>query len=213
MLSTQPNSTNWPNEMISICPTFSGDVRCSRVGKFHTLEANPSNWSIGEWISIGTVMSGLVVWMWHKPIRKLLNMWKAPDRIEKIDKKLDFILASVNLATALSQVTWQAIPRAIWQSDANGMTVHANNFMLKLLCRQIDEILGDGWVNSIHEDDREKVQREWANAVKNKRDFQLHYRWQNSTGEVIPIAAHASRLLDSEGNLLGFIGFVSLIDS
>lgn len=199
--------------MISICPTFSGDVRCSRVGKFHTLEANPSNWSIGEWISIGTVMSGLVVWMWHKPIRKLLNMWKAPDRIEKIDKKLDFILASVNLATALSQVTWQAIPRAIWQSDANGMTVHANNFMLKLLCRQIDEILGDGWVNSIHEDDREKVQREWANAVKNKRDFQLHYRWQNSTGEVIPIAAHASRLLDSEGNLLGFIGFVSLIDS
>jgi len=175
--------------------------------------ANPQGWSFSEFVTAGGILSAIGVWMWKKPIKKIWNMWQAPDRIEQILKKLDFILAGVSLATAMSQVTWQMLPRPVWQSDANGNTVHANSYMLKLLCRQDDEILGDGWVNSVHEEDRERVQREWKNAVEHKRDFHLRYRWATSAGVSIPIIAQAIRLMDTNGNVLGWCGFASLIDS
>jgi len=189
-------------------------IHASRVeGHRLHLEAHPENWSLGEWLSAGGILAAIATWCWKKPIKKFINMWSVPDRIELILKKLDFISSSVKLSTALSQLTWTAIPRPIWQSDANGMTVHVNEFMLKLLGRQDDEILGDGWMNIIHEDDRERVRREWDMAVRGKRNFHLHYKWVDRTGQSIPIVAQASRLLDTDGEVLGWVGFVSLIDS
>ena len=203
--------------MITMPFYFPEAVRCSRVehdGRYHTnMEAaDPSGWSISDIITVSGILSGLGIWLWKKPIKKLWNMWQAPDRIAQMDKKLDFILAGVNLAMAMSQVTWQLLARPVWQADANGMTVHINPFMLKLLGRQDDEILGDGWVNIVHEDDRERVRREWRSAIENKRDFHLHYRWVSSSGETINIVGQASRLLDTKGNILGWVGFASIVD-
>lgn len=189
-------------------------IHASRVegNRFH-LEANPENWSLGEWLSAGGILAAIATWCWKKPVKKLINMWQAPDKIAMIDKKLDLILGGVDLATAMSRVTWRAIDRPVWQSDSNGMCVHANPAMLQLLCVQDDEILGNGWLNIVHMDDRDMVDREWSNSIRNKRDFYLKYRWVNSSGESIPIIAHASRLIDNSGHVLGWVGFVSLIDS
>jgi len=197
-----------------ICLYIPDAVNASRVEqtRMGMEAANPNNWSVGDIALVGGFIASAILWWKKNPWRKLKNMWQAPDRIEQILKKLDFILAGVNLATAMSQVTWQMLPRPVWQSDSNGNTVHANSYMLKLLCRQDDEILGDGWVNSVHEEDRERVQREWKNAVEHKRDFHLRYRWVTSAGVSIPIIAQAIRLMDTNGNVLGWCGFASLID-
>lgn len=187
-------------------------IRASRIDGHLSMEASPEHWSVSDYVTVGGILGTLSVWLWKKPLNKMRNMWTAPDRIEQIDKKLDLILAGVDLATAMSRVTWRALDRPVWQSDANGMCVHANPAMLRLLTIQEEEILGDGWHNIVHMEDRDKVDREWKESVTKKRDFYLSYRWVNASGDEIPIIAHASRLLDTRGNILGWVGFASVLD-
>ena len=188
-------------------------IRASRIENQLSMEASPEHWSVSDYVTVGGILSALSVWIWKKPIKKLRNMWSAPDLIAEMNKKLDRIIANVDLATGMSRLTWRAIDRPIWQADANGMCVHANPSMLRLLCVQEDEILGDGWHNIIYIEDRDLVEREWKSAISNKRDFSLRYRWVNASGEEIPIIAHASRLQDTNGNVLGWIGFVTVLES
>lgn len=192
------------------CP-IAADLRESKVHQVH-MEASPENWSISDYITVGGLSSAFIVWFWKKPFKLLIDMMKGPGRIAEIDKKLDAIFSFISLSQEMSRVTWRAIDRPVWQSDANGMCVHANPFMLRLLGIQDDELLGEGWRNIIHLDDRDMVSKEWDSAVKSKRDFHLRYRWVNSNGDAIPIIANASRLLDHEGRLLGYVGFVTVLE-
>jgi len=188
-------------------------IHASRIeGHRLHLEAHPENWSLGEWISASGVLAAVITWCWKKPIKKLRNMIQAPDRIEGIDKKLDMILSAVSLAVSLSRNTWRAIDRPLWQADSEGKTIHVNTYMLKILCRQESDLLGNGWINSIHEADRERVADEWSDAVRNKTNFFLHYRLVSASGESIPVIGEAFRLTDTSGNVLGFMGYISLVD-
>lgn len=187
-------------------------IHASRVGgdRLH-LEASPEHWSFGEWCSAGGILAAIFTWLWHKPVRKLRNMWEVPDKISGINKKLDMILAAVNLAVALGQNTWRAIDRALWQADSEGRIIHANSFMLTMLGRQENELLGNGWINSIHEDDRKRVADEWNRAVENEVNFYLHYRLVDTNGKIINVIGEAFRLTDAVGTLLGFMGCITVV--
>lgn len=173
---------------------------------------NPGSWSVGDWVTIGGFISAIVLWWKKKPWRKIENIWFGPDRVEAMDKKLDAILELTSLSISLTQNTWRVIDRPIWRADADGKTVHVNNFMLKVLCRQESELLGNGWINSIHEDDRERVLDAWNAAILHQTNFHLHYRWVSASGEVIPVVGEASHITDNQGTVLGFMGCITLVD-
>jgi len=193
-------------------------VRCSRVeqeGRFHVnMEAtDPSGWSVSEWISVSGILSALALWLWHKPIKKMRNMWSAPDKIANIDAKLDTIISSLSLVMSMTQNTWKVMDRPLWQADAQGKTIHTNKFMLKILYRQESEMLGNGWINSVHEDDRDRVSDAWESAIEDKTNFFLHYKMVNASGEAIPVIGEAFKLTNPSGDVLGYMGCLTLIDA
>lgn len=195
---------------MSIALHYPMPIRESRVNV--NLEASPENWSVGDIVTVSGILSALFLWLWKKPIKLLLDMMKGPGRIELILKKLEVIEAGVSLAASLSRVTWKLLDKPVWQSDASGLCVFCNPCMLSLLGRQEDDIIGNGWRSVVHEDDRERVQHEWDAAIRDERDFNLSFRWIHASGKPIRISAHASKLTDSEGNKLGYVGFVTVID-
>lgn len=197
---------------MSIAIAYPLSIRKSQINDCaSTLEASPENWSVGDIVTVGGILSGIFLWLWKKPIKLLLDIMKGPGRIELILKKLEVIEAGVSLAASLSRVTWKLLDKPVWQSDATGMCVFCNPSMLALLGRQEDELIGNSWRSIIHEDDRERVMHEWDSAIKDERDFNLSYRWTHANGTSIPITAHASKLTDNEGNRLGYVGFVTAL--
>lgn len=189
-------------------------MQASRVDHMRSQSVNPDEWN--AWIGLGTAITAGAIWLWRHSLggfcKWLWNFIKAPQRIEELYRKLLRIDSAANLALAMSRVTWRTIDRPIWQSDASGLCVHCNPFLLRLLARQEEDIIGNGWMSTVHEEDRARVEREWERIVLHKRDFHLHYRWITSTGVSIPILAQATRLLDLDGVVLGWVGFVTVLE-
>ena len=176
----------------------------------------PSEWSVGEWETIIGTVASVLAWLYRHSIKAALiwlwNALKAPGRIAQIIAKIERIDQTAELALSLARITWRTIDRPIFQTDSMGMCIHCNPFMLRLLTRQEDEIVGSGWANMIHEEDRDMVLHEWSTAISSRRDFHLHYRWIDSTGQVIRILCNAVRIFDEADNILGWVGIVTVLE-
>lgn len=165
-----------------------------------------------EWIALAATIAAISLWFWRNALKECfrwaLNTLKAPNNIEDILKTLTEHDISLKTSLARSRITWNGLHIPVWESDSTGLCVFINDYMLNLMKRREHEILGRSWVSVIHEDDREKVAQEWDDAIEQKRDFDLSYRWVSSDGRTIHIHAKANRLLDQSSRILGWVAFV-----
>lgn len=69
-----------------------------------------------------------------------------------------------------------AMPTIVWTAEPDGTLDYANRRFLE--CSGIgNEVLpGDGWLQAVHPDDRERVVRAWAEAVASESDYELDLR-------------------------------------
>ena len=176
------------------------------------------DWSVSDWMTVGGLVLTGLGWIKRKVIlnfaKFVVDAVRAPGRIDNINKKISVMESSIALSMSLSRTVWRCIDRPIWQTDADGLFIHVNPFMLRLLCRNDDELLGDNWRSAVHEDDREMVMREWDNSIKHRREFNMTYRWVSATGEPIRVHAQTFRLYDSDNNVtLGWTGIATLLDT
>lgn len=175
---------------------------------------------MNDWIALGGAIAAGFVWLWRKSLgaffRWLWNGIKAPQRIAELKTENAAIRASLeslrhdlSTTTGLARSTWDGLTFAVWQSDSLGMCIHVNVMYREMLGFQLSELAGDQWKQSIHPEDKLAVYAEWSSAVKERRPFNMRYRWQTKEGEIIPVHAQASVLLDSQGRVSGWVGFVT----
>lgn len=179
---------------------------------------------VNDWISLGVAVGAGLAWFWRHSLgaffKWLWNGIKAPQRIEEMQSAmraqqaemhahLEAMRHDLHTAIGLARATWDTLPGPVWQSDNFGMCVHVNTAYREMLGFQFSEVSGMNWKQVIHPDDKERVYEEWASAVSDKRPFNMRYRWQSKWGEVIPVQAQASIILDGKGSISGWVGFVT----
>lgn len=148
---------------------------------------------INEWFAVGGVFTTIILWIYRKVILNTLK-W-----ITSVETK------------AIARTSWDAIDKPVWQSDKNGLCIYVNRRFVEVLGCQISDAIGNNWRTFIHQDDRQRVWREWDLSVEQKRDFKLRYRWVSKTGTVIWINASASRMTNNDTReLLGWVAFVEI---
>lgn len=103
-------------------------------------------------------------------------------------------------------------PFRVWEADTEGNRTWANGAYLDLVGRTLAEIIGYGWVNVIHYDDRERVRLLWAQAILEQRVFDENYRLIHRTGKVIPCHTVA-RPFAPDGTLTSWIAYVTPLKS
>jgi len=64
----------------------------------------------------------------------------------------------------------------IFESDLNGRYVWVNEKYASLFGKSASHFLGHGWKNTIHPEDRERVEEGWAQSVKDGIDSEPIYR-------------------------------------
>lgn len=175
-------------------------------------QIDPEN--INEWLGVGGAVVAAVLWIYRKVFvnsaKWIASVLRAPGGVDDIRAMLMRMDREIAATRLMARASWDAIEKPVWQSDENGLCIHVNRKFTEVLECQISDALNNSWRSFIHQDDRQKVWREWDLAVEQKRNFNLRYRWVSKSGRTIHINASASRMVHNDGSLAGWVAFVEI---
>jgi PAS domain S-box-containing protein len=117
------------------------------------------------------------------------------------------------MALLHSQQRFQAlvdsIPTCIFEADSSGQCRYVNAHWTELSGQAVEEAMNLGWLDAVHEHDREGIQRTWREFHEGKvKSFSREFRLRKPDSSVTWVEVHIGALLDEVGNILGGIGAI-----
>lgn len=97
-------------------------------------------------------------------------------------------------------------PALIWISEVSRFRTYCNRPWLEFTGRTIQQETGDGWMESVHVDDRTRLQTVYRSSFEARRPFKVEYRLRRFDGQYRWILDNGSPHCDHRGALIGFIG-------
>jgi len=98
------------------------------------------------------------------------------------------------------------LPTMMWRSDENMRADYFNKSWLTFTGHEVEEDLGDGWIELIHPEDRQQVVDAAREAHRSHHSFQLEYRLLHHSGEYHWILDIGQPFDDLDGNYAGYLG-------
>ena len=97
-------------------------------------------------------------------------------------------------------------PAGIYQTNVNGDCTYANEAWLRMAGMSLNEVLGKGWINGLHPDDRQDISHAWYKMTDSKGNWGHEYRFQTPGGKTTWVYGLATPIHDSTGNIFGYLG-------
>lgn len=130
------------------------------------------------------------------------------DRIRIIQQSTEDIKKDLNSVKLKVFASYELNPNAMFECDKQGHCTKVNKAWSLLTGMDSSASAGYGWLNSIHEDDRERIKEEWETCLEGNEQCACDYRVKHViTGEVTPINARSVILKDG-GTVVGIIGIL-----
>ena len=99
-----------------------------------------------------------------------------------------------------------ASAQIVWTTNAAGFVEEDSPMWREYTGQTFDEWKGFGWLDVIHEDDRERVQAEWQAAVAAKKPVEIEYRLRHKSGEWLWTIVRAAPIFDEYGAIKKWVG-------
>ncbi len=99
-----------------------------------------------------------------------------------------------------------AAPVMIWMSGADKGYAYVNKGWLDFTGRSFDQVLGDGWADSVHDDDRRRALATYSEAFEKMILYRVEYRLRRRDGAYRWILETGAPRLSESGRLEGFVG-------
>ena len=126
----------------------------------------------------------------------------------------DVLAASaVRVSEARYRTLIQAISQIVWTRSAAGEFVERQLAWEEFTGQALDEYLGWGWLDVIHEDDRLRVKQNWKRAVEAASPYYAEYRLRSRDDIYRWVAVRAAPVLEVDGSVREWIGTHSDIDA
>lgn len=101
----------------------------------------------------------------------------------------------------------ELLPIGVFITNEVGENLYINPHYRKILGYSIEEMLGHGWLNSVHPDDRDRIFSPWIAAATTGYIHGDEYRIITAQGETRWVRAQTVPILD-EGKLIGHTGTI-----
>jgi PAS domain S-box-containing protein len=102
----------------------------------------------------------------------------------------------------------EAAPVGIFCADANGQLLYLNNRLAEMTGRAAGEVLGNGWITSIHPEDREGVKKVWCAGNAMGMELKDECRFLTPEGHVNWVEWQTRVLHGPDGSFQGFVGVI-----
>ena len=97
-------------------------------------------------------------------------------------------------------------PVMIWMTDPDKQWTFVNSTWLQYTGADISDITGTGWLNTIHEDDRESSSQLYKSHFDKKLPFEMESRFRRGDGEYRWVLCTGKPTFSPEGQFTGYIG-------
>ncbi|CAA7623109.1 PAS domain S-box protein [Magnetospirillum sp. SS-4] len=135
--------------------------------------------------------------------------WSLRRQVRARTRQLEAALASLGDSERHYRELVGLTPVGMFETDANGACVFANQPAAGILGCSPQDMLGYGWTGTLHPDDRQRVTGEWTRSLETGGMFQSEYRFLAPDGRVTWVLGQASPRHDGEGRLDGYIGTIT----
>lgn len=98
-------------------------------------------------------------------------------------------------------------PELVWMSGQDGKCVWFNATWLEFTGRRMDELLGNGWLEDVHPDDRPSCLGVYQQAFAARKPFSMEYRLRRHDGEYRWIIDEGRPRYAEDDEFLGYVGF------
>ena len=115
-------------------------------------------------------------------------------------------------SAARFQALTQALPSLVWTANADGALDWLNARAFEYSGAEPGDLLGRGWVDLMHEDDRADVARAWRNCVASGALFETEYRLRRVDGAYRWHLVRAFPQRGPDGRITRWIGTSTDID-
>ena len=99
-----------------------------------------------------------------------------------------------------------AAPTALWMSDEEGLLTYHNQTWLDWTGRSFEQNLGKGWLQSVHPDDRKKVEEKFKSDLAGKHFYEVEFRLSHSNGNTHWCILNGQPQYRPDGTFTGYIG-------
>jgi PAS domain S-box-containing protein len=97
-------------------------------------------------------------------------------------------------------------PSLVWRSDTEGQANYFNTTWLRFTGRTLEQEQGMGWVEGLHEEDREKSLSTYKDAHEKRQPLEMEFRLRHVSGEFRWLQNSASPFFNPDGAFAGYIG-------
>lgn len=108
--------------------------------------------------------------------------------------------------TGLFETLANSLPALVWVADASGACIWFNRQWLDFTGRTLEQELGDGWVDSVHPDDRQHCVETYHRNLSARQPSQIEYRLRHHSGDYRWILDRGGPRFDAGGVFIGFTG-------
>ncbi|MDQ3196650.1 MAG: PAS domain S-box protein, partial [Pseudomonadota bacterium] len=97
-------------------------------------------------------------------------------------------------------------PNPVRRSDASGRCDYFNRAWLDFTGRSLEQELGDGWLEGVHPDDRERCMQAHGEVLTERTGFEVEYRLRRADGSYGSLLDFSQPFYDQRGRFTGYIG-------
>lgn len=121
-------------------------------------------------------------------------------------------LAAINTELRKSEERFRCLsacsPVGIFLLNVEGQCVYTNPRCQAICGFTLEESLGEGWMQFLHPEDRERAIADWKGTVHERQEFSAEYRFQLKDSTLRWSYVRSSPMYSDSGELIGHVGTV-----
>jgi PAS domain S-box-containing protein len=121
-------------------------------------------------------------------------------------------LHGVQLSEQNLQTLVETVPALIWRARPDGHIDYVNKRLLEYFGAPLEEIIGWGWLEKIHPDDRAFKVQSWLTNLEAVTSHQANCRFRGADGTYRWFNVHGEPSRDSDGGVQDWCGLLTDID-
>jgi PAS domain S-box-containing protein len=152
--------------------------------------------------------SGEPVWV-HKYVSLIFDAADHPIGILVLATDMTEIKQN-ELALAESEARFRmladTIPALIFVADQNGANIYANPQFSSYTGFDQEMLFGDGWLNVIHPDDRQRGKETWEASWRDQQPYEAEYRFRAHDGNYRTFLVRSNPVRNDNGQIVQWVG-------
>lgn len=97
-------------------------------------------------------------------------------------------------------------PFMLWSAGRDGLCTFFNRPWLEFRGRTMIQELGNGWIEGLHPEDRQRYMDTYRRAFEARQRFEMEYRLLRSDGQYCWVRDAATAQFDDNGGFVGYLG-------